>query len=51
MGKSVLFRTRKVPEYNYGEGFRDKNPSNLSNNEFKANEDFETEEKEKPSGS
>ena len=51
MDKSVLFWTRKVFGYNYGAGFRDRNPANLNNNELRANEDFETEEKEKPSES
>ena len=45
MDKSVLFWTKKDSEYNYGACFRDKNPTNLNDNKFRINEDFETEEK------
>ena len=47
MDKSVLYRERKGSEYDYGEGFRDKNPANLDKNIFKANETSETEEEER----
>ena len=50
MDKSVLFWTQKAFGYDYGAGFRNKDSLSLSNNEFRANEDFETEEKRKVLG-
>ena len=41
---------KKAFEYNYGACFRNKDPVNLSNNEFRVNEGFETEEKRKAIG-
>ena len=51
MDKSVLLWKQKAFGYNYGAGFRNKDPVNLSNNEFMVNECFETEEKEESSES
>ena len=49
MDKSV-FWTQKAFGYDYGAGFGNKDSLSLSNNEFRANEDFETEEKRKVLG-